>query len=339
LPGLFFILAGAGVFSAMIVANLGVAIVAARTLVFVTPFVMLVCGVGLAQIAPPARGVVAAILVGVSLVTSPVIQPRLAYDDTADSLAAEFSRGDLVILETGWDDNPFAYELSLALPDGATIIRTLPWIDPSSFEPVVPQVEPAISAHDRVWIVQWLAPSQVMPWLDSGEAGFRRVLAWDVLIGAQYLAHYPDYPPTVQIALYERPALPDNPDDQRIYGDQLALHDAVIAERANPGERLHVDLWWSAAERDIDRDYSVGVYLMPPDADRVVAQHDGPPGDRPTSQWSRGQVLFDRHTLTIPDDLAPGTYRVAVGVYWFGDEVPLKVNGGDFAVVAEIDIR
>jgi hypothetical protein len=339
LAGLFFILAGAGVFSAMIVANLWIAIVAARTLVFVTPFVMLVCGAGLAQIAPPARAVFAAILVGLSLVTSPVIQPRLAYDDTAEALAAEFSRGDLVILETGWDDNPFAYELSLALPDGTAIIRTLPWVDPGNFEPVVPQVEPAIRAHDRVWIVQWLTPSQVIPWLDSGEAGFRRVLAWDISVGKQYIARYPDYPPTVYIALYERPALPDNPDDQRIYGDQLVLHGAVIAERAKPGERLHVDLWWSAAERDIERDYSVGVYLMPPDEDRVIAQHDGPPGDVPTSQWSQAPLYFDRHTLTVPDDLARGTYRVAVGVYWFGDEVPLQVDGGDFAVIGEIDIR
>jgi hypothetical protein len=203
----------------------------------------------------------------------------------------------------------------------------------------VPQVEGAISAHDRVWIVQWLTPSQVMPWLDSGEAGFRRVLAWQVSVGEQYREHYPDYPPTVQIALYERPTLPDSPDDQRIYGDLLVLHDAVIAERARPGERLHVDLWWSAAEQAIDRDYSVGVYLMPPDEDRVIAQHDGPPGDTPTSQWRRDPVYFDRHTLIVPDDLAPGTYRVAVGVYWFGDKLPLKVDGGDFAVVGEIDTR
>jgi hypothetical protein len=338
--GLFFILAGGGVFAGMMIANLWVAVVAARTLVFVTPFVMLVCGIGLAQIAPPARGIFTAILVGLSLVTSPVIQPRLAYDDTAESLAAEFSHGDLVILETGWDDNPFLYELALALPDDAAIIRTLPWVDPGSFAPVVPQVEPAIRAHDRVWIVQWLAPSQVMPWLDSGEAGFWRVLAWEVSIGAQYRERFPDYPPAVQVVLYERPDLTGNP---RVFGDRLALRDAVIAESAAPGERLHVDLWWSLAEpvesTAIERDYSVGVYLMPMNEDRVIAQHDGPPGDLPTSQWRGDGVHFDRHTLIVPDDLAVGVYRVAVGAYWFGDRVPLAVDDGDFAIVGEIKVR
>ena len=339
--GLFLILAGAGVFVGMMIANVWVAVVAARTLVVVTPFVMLVCGIGLAQVAPPARGVLLAILVGLSLITSPVIQPRLAYDVTAQSIAAEYARGDLVILETGWDDNPFLYELALVLPDSAEIIRTLPWVDPGSIAPVVPQVEDTMRAHDRVWVVQWLTPSQVMPWLDSGTAGFQRVLAWQESIGQAYITQYPDYPPTVQIALYERPMVSDNADELSTYGDLLVLRDAVIADSAAPGERLHVDLWWSMAEQaeTIDRDYSVGVYLMPVDEDRVIEQHDGSPGDRPTSQWDDDMLLFDRHTLTVPDGLAPGVYRVAVAVYWFGDGVRLPVDGGDVVAVGDIVVQ
>ena len=171
---LYLVLAGGGLFVLMIVANLWVSVVAARTLVFLTPFLMLVAGVGLARIEPRARIVFAALIVLLALTGDQVIQPRLDYDVTARTVAEGYSPGDLVLLETGWDDNPFRYELSLALPDEAEIVRTLPWVDPGSIAPVVPQVADTVRAHRRVWIVQWLTPPQVIPWLESGDDGYIR---------------------------------------------------------------------------------------------------------------------------------------------------------------------
>ena len=153
-------------------------------------------------------------------------------------------------------------------------------------------------------------------------------------MGEQYADLYPDFP-NVRIVLFERPESADSP---LSYGGVLALQDAVMADHLAAGDKLHVDLWWSALEAPT-LDYSVGVYLMAPDEDRVITQHDGPPGHAPTSQWTPGEPVFDRHTLTIPGDLAPGVYRVAVGVYWFGDQQPLEVNGAAFAVVGQVEVN
>jgi hypothetical protein len=77
---------------------------------------------------------------------------------------------------------------------------------------------------------------------------------------------------------------------------------------------------------------------MPVEADRVLAQHDGPPGDLPTSQWTPDLLVFDRHTLVLPNDLPSGRYRVTVGVYWFGDRQPLPVDGAPYTVVGTLDV-
>jgi hypothetical protein len=318
----------------MVVANLWFAVIAARTLVFLTPFLMLVAGFGLSRIEPRARGVFTVLLVLLMWTGNQVIQPRLDYDVVAQTVAGGVSPGDLVILETGWDDNPFWYELSLALPGDAQIVRTLPWVDPGSVTPVVPQVVDTVRAFRRVWVVQWLQPPQVIPWLETGDEGYIPVLDETVPIGEAYANLYPDFP-TVRFILFERPERAVPP---LVYGDVLALHDALVPEHLAAGERLHVDLWWTALEPPV-LDYSVGLYLMKLDEDRVIAQHDGSPGSIPTSQWTTGEVVFDRHTLRVPDDLAPGTYRIAVGVYWFGDDQPLDVNGAMFAVVGQVKIR
>ena len=131
-----------------------------------------------------------------------IIQPRLDSGTATRSLAASFRQGDVVILETGWDDNAFAYEIAQALPPGAQIIRTLPWTnDRTGGAPVVPQIEPILHSHSRVWIVQWLQAPQVLPYLQSGGDGFHAAQSLDVSAG-DYGARFSA--PTIQIRLFTR---------------------------------------------------------------------------------------------------------------------------------------
>src|SRR5262249_4476870 len=169
-----------------------------------------------------AQNVLAAALVGVSLATNTYIQPRLESNVAAKALAAEYTPGDLVILENGWDDNAVRYEVMLALPDGesANIIRTLPWVksrgEPN--QPVVPQIEGTIRANRRVWIVNWNQPSQVIPFLDQNGDGFYRALMRQTPTGAQYKDLYKD--PAMRVVLFEHPDLGTAP---RVYGDLFSL--------------------------------------------------------------------------------------------------------------------
>ncbi len=81
------------------------------------------------------------------------------------------------------------------------------------------------------------------------------------------------------------------------------------------GQALDVDLFWRA-ERSIALPYTVFVHLID-GAGRYVTGADSPPlrGLFPTDRWSEGETIRDRHTLTIPPDLAPGDYAIEIGMY------------------------
>jgi hypothetical protein len=292
---------------------------------------MIPCGWGLMILPRRARWLSAGALAIASLSTHQLIQPRLDYDVAARTIAAEYSPGDIVVLETGWDDNAFRYELMLALPPDAPILRTLPWVNNRTApEPVVPHIESDLRAHRRVWVVNWLQPSQVIPFLDAGNDGFRRILSRESSTGHEYATLYHDV--TVRAVLFERPDLTSAPHQ---YGNLFTLHDAILSLTLRPNAPLHVDLWWSALS-PVPQDYSVGVFLLD-SSGKAVAQDDHAPGDKPTSAWTPGTLTFDRHTLR--GIVAPGVYSVAVRVYWYqADNKPLLSEGQPYIIVGTVTV-
>nr|HRC77230.1 hypothetical protein [Kouleothrix sp.] len=63
-------------------------------------------------------------------------------------------------------------------------------------------------------------------------------------------------------------------------------------------------------------DWTVFVHLVGAD-DQIVAEDNTRPrgGVFPTTQWVAGDWIEDRHTLSIPASLAPGTYRLRIGLF------------------------
>jgi mannosyltransferase len=198
------LLGGGGLFAAMFLLSLKFDFLAARTLVFLTPLVMVVCGYGLSRIDRRIAAALAVAWVVLTLAFPQTIQPRLdSLASAARALASAYQPGDVVILETGWDDNAFAYEIAQALPSGAEVVRTLPWTnDRTGGAPVVPQIEPILQAHQRVWVVQWLQAPQVLPFLEGGGDGFRAAPTLDVSAG-DYGARFGA--PTIAVRLFVKP--------------------------------------------------------------------------------------------------------------------------------------
>jgi len=319
---LYLLLGGAGLLGLMILGNLVTGLLANRTVAFLTPPLAVLAGAGLARLERPARGVLAASLIGLFLAAPPLIQPHMASDLAAAALATQYTPGDPVILEMGWDDDATGYELARALGPEAPLIRTLAWVDHTGNpEPVLPHVQAVLEAHDRVWVVNWLSAPQVLPYLDGADSGFRRVITQETPTGAAYAAAFPA-DTTIEAILFER--VPTG-EAAAVFGDLFALHGARLPATAGSGATVHIDLWWSALEPP-PLDYSVGVFLVDSGGD-VVAQHDGPPGGEPTTSWVEGDLHFDRHTLALPPGHPPGEHQVGVAVYWYGDNVPLAVNG------------
>ncbi|MDQ6603143.1 MAG: glycosyltransferase family 39 protein [Chloroflexota bacterium] len=90
-------------------------------------------------------------------------------------------------------------------------------------------------------------------------------------------------------------------------------------------------LRWIAPNRAIPDDYTVLVRLVDATG-REVARYDIPPldGHWPTSTWRSRDDPYDPHDLRIPPDLAPGQYRILVGMASANDPThPLPIFNRD----------
>jgi hypothetical protein len=88
----------------------------------------------------------------------------------------------------------------------------------------------------------------------------------------------------------------------------------LVADSAEPGGRIDLTLYWRGGGPTV-QPYKVFAHLS--DNHLPLAQHDGPPGQGccPTDTWAEGEVVVDQHTILLPADLAPGTYRLTAGMY------------------------
>ncbi|MCB0242041.1 MAG: hypothetical protein KDI12_01445, partial [Anaerolineae bacterium] len=108
---------------------------------------------------------------------------------------------------------------------------------------------------------------------------------------------------------------PATPTDAPISDDVRLLGYDVQPAGPQPGDSLHVDLYWQPSQ-PLDADVTSFVQLLASN-DEKVAQSDHQPGGvfYPSSMWQPGETLLDRHDLTIPANAAPGPYRLLVGLY------------------------
>jgi hypothetical protein len=125
--------------------------------------------------------------------------------------------------------------------------------------------------------------------------------------------------------------------DQAI-GDAIQLLGLVEAPGSlSPGETAAVTLAWQSLA-ETERSYTAFVHLLD-DAGQLVAQDDHLPlqGQRPTDTWLPGEVVIDQHMLPLSSDLAPGRYRLEIGLY--DANTPGLPRPGASVVVGEIAVR
>jgi len=356
---LFIVLWGLGLFVLLAMVNTQTGVLSARTMVFISPALMLVVGAGIVRLRVGVRWSLLAGFVMVSIVTPPVIQPRLDYPVAAAALAQRAQPDDLIVLETGWDDNAFRYEIRRQV-DTTQIIRTLPWVNNRDGNvPVVPQIADDLQRHQRVWVVQWLQPSQVIPYLTDN--GYTRTATYYTDVGEQYRGAFAAFgaTDTVQVVRLARPA----DTAPMVFDEVFTLTGAVYDQRVSIGDDLVIDLWWTV-DQTPPLDYSVGLFLTD-NANTPAASlnlslnsiqspaydYDMADGvriraadyyERPTSQWGPGDRTYTGYSLPLPPDLPPGDYTLTMAVYHFQTpDAPISVGGqprytlGSVTVVAD----
>lgn len=131
------------------------------------------------------------------------------------------------------------------------------------------------------------------------------------------------------------------------FGDALRLQGVTLAaDEPQAGGPLDFTLHWQA-DAPLPFDYSIFAHLLNTQGE-TMAQLDWQPHDSagllPMTAWLPGQPLADSQTLALPAGLAPGDYRLVVGVYNWQTNARLPASGpaaepGDEVTVAAIQIR
>jgi hypothetical protein len=89
-------------------------------------------------------------------------------------------------------------------------------------------------------------------------------------------------------------------------GDEVALF---------PGQSVNFELYWEYLGKHLDELF---FFRLLDAQDRIWAEGLSRPVETenpPVDQWRQGEIVFERGTLTLPADLAPGQYRLRIGFY------------------------
>lgn len=147
-----------------------------------------------------------------------------------------------------------------------------------------------------------LAPGEYRLWMGLASSTGAADLPWDL-----GMVRVQDRP-----RLYAAPPIA-NPVKVELEG-KAALLGYDLEGDLRPGSILKLTLYWQALKA-IDESYTVFAHLLDRQ-NRIWAQHDSiPAGDNPTSGWLEGEVVVDKHILTIRGDAQPGDYVLEVGMY------------------------
>jgi hypothetical protein len=116
-------------------------------------------------------------------------------------------------------------------------------------------------------------------------------------------------------------------------------------DRYRPGDAVTVTLYW-VPRGGLTEDYKTFIHLTDAQVTRQPTQHDDDPGGNftPTTRWLPGELVPDKHSLPLPDDLPPGLYHLWADMYEFPSVRNLEVVSSDLphdgkrVLLAEIEV-
>lgn len=180
--------------------------------------------------------------------------------------------------------------------------------------------------HRRLWVIPGPGLPENSGWERALRFGTFLLLEETVAPQGQRLALYvfPDTRPLVEGGLGIR--LGDPP--------WVRLNGYGLTEWVAPGQELLLVLKWESLA-PVTEDFQVFVHLLDSQGNKID-QRDGQPvlWMRPTRTWQPGERIVDRYTFLLPQDLPPGTYWLAVGLYdpVSGEREPVSAGQGDNAI-------
>jgi uncharacterized membrane protein len=293
-----------------------------RNFIIITPALAALIAHGLANLERTARLFLVGVILVVGLTT---VDTRRFYPDwraVAQNVTDYHLDSEPVLMDVWVGDFPLRYYIEHQMGSRAPYVSLREWRDQYKAQ-FLPRLLDYLQRVDAFWLVYW----GDKPMDEYGDllvqAGFQRTAALSVdHLGTPLYSYRYDKLTETTIATF---------------GDLFALRKFDAPDTAAPGETITVTLWWTA-EQIPPLDYSVSVFVLD-ETDHPITQHDASPVAGVTSTWVPGDLKYDTHTISLPTALAPGTYRLAVKIYWYGDQEPLPVSGGEYAVLGPLQIQ
>ena len=168
-----------------------------------------------------------------------------------------------------------------------------PFQDPYTLPAIMQEAEPGLAT---VWLRMrsWSRSDQLPVTVNGIDVGDGLVLA------------------TVKIP--PDPNIEVTPENGR--SDQIGNLATLIGyDLAQDESAIDVTFYWQVQD-GTDIDYTVFVHLLDESGNRI-AQGDSQPqnGTFPTTIWETGEIIKDKHIISLPDAVPEGTYAITIGFY------------------------
>jgi uncharacterized membrane protein len=286
----------------------------------ITPSVALLTALGLVNFRNPTRSFLLAVIVIYGVTTVDFYRPHEPWRQVAQQVSQWALPGELVLSDIDGGDYQMEYYYHRQLRPGVAYRSIKQWRD---FEPETYNEEGGlIQQYKSVWLMSWSSDQQTFGWLNT--LGFTRTATQSI----DWLGN--------PLTSYRYDLLSSQP----VMGYQNGM---TLRQAAIHPDTLRVDLWWSlrSGTNALKTDFTTSAFLLD-STGKLVAQYDSYPfiGERPTTSWQSGDVIFDPKTLQVSDGgtLPPGRYSVGVQIYSLqsGKKIP-TLDGQPWATVGYID--
>ncbi len=254
---------------------------------------------------------------------------QAALFELLPALAAEAQAGDVLVLSGDAHRRFFLNHGKFAAPRVVSL-PPQPGEQPSPEQPplvratnpdallvksTIPLLHNLAAGRDRLWLL-----ADAGPWLPWSVRPVERFMT-----AHYYLARETTFDPTVRWLVYNTTSAPDpftfrGPETAAdlVFGGQVRLVGCSLpgGSRYRPDDWLPLSLYWQA-QAPVERDYVVAWFVAAADGAVIAQGMDAPPGGgfAPTSGWQVGAPVWDHRALRLPQDLAPGIYRLWVRMY------------------------
>lgn len=279
-----------------------------RNFVLVTPAIALAVGHGLANLQLRVRLFMITVLMVVALTTVDTRQLKPPWREVVHTITDYHSKNEPILMDIWVGDFPGRYYVEQEIGESTPWLSIREAADEYKAE-FLPAILTYIRERDAFWVIYWKS----IPIEEQDYAGifanenFQQTAAFQV-----------DHAGNL-INVYRYDRLDEN--SVADFGEDgetiVSLKRFSVDGTFSAGSKLTTRFLW-VADQQPRVDYSISMILLD-EVGNALNNQDWQPqnGNAPLSSWETDELIFDQHPFRLPDNLAAGTYQLAVKVYYY----------------------